>query len=108
MFTPETTGTISESMTAQIAGGCPACHSAHMRLFRPHLLCGACNEQNARARCKSICVPGHYTLSTITSMWGSPYLRILVEKLHVRVSRRAINIEVVLLHIFAVVAFAVC
>src|SRR5262249_43145331 len=36
------------------------------------------------------------------------FLRILVEVLHVRIRRRAVEVEVVLLDVLAVVAFAVC
>src|SRR5262249_47702956 len=35
-------------------------------------------------------------------------LRVLIQKLHVRVCRSGIKIEVVLLHVFSVVAFASC
>ena len=38
---------------------------------------------------------------------GIGRLRVLVEVLHVRVRRRAVEVEVVLLHVLAVVAFAV-
>ena len=38
---------------------------------------------------------------------GKGRLRVLVEVLHVRVGRRAVEVEVVLLHILAVVALAV-
>ena len=108
MATPETNGTISKSMTAQIARrltGLP--QRSHTPVSPPSALWGL-----QRTKCPS-------SLQELVCAWalhfkrhyqdlGSPYLRILVEKLHVRVSRRAIEIEVVLLHIFAVVAFAVC
>ena len=45
--------------------------------------------------------------SSTRSSYGKARLRILVEILHVGVGRRAVEVEVVFLHVLAVIAFAV-